>query len=346
MLAQCACFESSGSDFAELGTDRHAALKAHFEGDDSLLDLLDEESQVGIRWAADYIRANTTASHPIEWEQKRAWSRPDFTEAAGTPDVVNGPAIFDFKWRQRDYTVQLADYALERLERGFESVEVHILFGADRRPEKLRFDSTACDKIILPILARLDKPEPTPCDYCGWCSNRLTCKALTGPAQIVANGYAEPGLMDIKDWHPSAMVENPAELAFALTIWRKILKKWGESVEFHAMEAATKNGLKLPGFELKTKRGRQFVPDVEKAYLATGLEPQDFLKACDVRLNTSPKYPDRKGLDAIFKEKFSAASAAAAKRSVASKLGDLVQRRKDTFELRGVKGESEEESES
>lgn len=346
MLAQCAEFESSGSDFAELGTDRHAALKAHFAGDNSLLDLLDEESQAGVLWAAEYIRANTTESHPVEWEQKRAWTRPDFSAAEGTVDVVNGGDIFDFKWRERDYSPQMADYATERLERGFKTVTVHVLFGASRRAEKLHFDLDACERVLIPILIRLENPKPTPCDYCGWCAKRLTCPALTGPAKTVAAGYAEaPTLELIKDWHPSEMLDKPEQLSFALTVWRKILKKWGESVEFHAMEAATKRGLKLPGFELKSKRGRQFVTSVAQAFDVSGLSPAEFLQACDVRLNTSKKYPDRKGLDVIFKDKFSEASLASSKRSVQKKLGDLIQRRKDGLELRSVK-DAEEETET
>jgi hypothetical protein len=345
MLAQCPCFESSGTDFAEMGNDRHSALKLHFHGDDSELDLLDDDSQAAIRWAADYIRANTTESYFIEWETKRSWTRPDFSEAEGTVDVANGPDLFDFKWRYRDYSAQMADYASERLERGFKVVTVHLLFGADRRVEKLRFDAEACEKVLQPILDSLKDPKPRPCDYCGWCAKRLVCPALTGPAATIAAGYAEPGLLDIKDWHPSAMLDKPEELAFALMIARKVLKKWIESVEFHAMEAAIKRGLKLPGFELKPKRGRQFIADVQKAYEVSGLEPHEFLQACDVRLNSSPRYPDKRGLDSIFKVKFGEASAAAAKRSVQKKLDGVILRRADTYELRSVKDGEQEETE-
>lgn len=345
MLAQCSDYESSGGSFAELGTDRHAALKAHYHGDNSLLDMLDDEDQTGVRWAADYIRANTTESHPVVWETKRAWIRPDFSDAEGTPDVVNGLDIFDFKWRSRDYTAQMADYALSLIGDFGTVVTVHLLFGAERRAEKIKFDNAACEKIILPILERAQNPIPTPCDYCGWCAKRLTCKALTGPAKVVAENYAESTMLEvIKSWHPSDMLNDAAQLAYALTVWRRVLKKWGESLEFHAKEAAIKNGLQLPGYELKPKRGRQFVSDVMAAYIASGLDDISFLQACDVRLNTS-KTTGRKGLDVIFKEKFSEASLAAAKRTVQKKLGDCVQRGKETLELKSVKGGDEDSEE-
>ncbi len=344
MLAQCPCFESSGSDFADLGTDRHAALKAHSEGDDSLLDLLDDESQDGIRWAADYLRANTTEGFPVEWETKRAWTRPDFSPAEGTPDVVNGPSIFDFKWRYRDYAAQMADYALERMEQGFTGVTVHLLFGCERRAVKLHFDFEACEKIILPILNRLENAAPKSCDYCGWCAKQFTCPANTVPAQIVAAGYAEADLLQvIKDWHPSEMSNDAQQIAFALTIWRKILKKWGESVEFHATEAATKLGLKLPGYELKERSGRKFVSNTQRAYELSGLPPEKFLAACAVRLNTSKTHADQIGLDKLFAETLGLKTATA-KRKCEEKLAEVIQRGKPTLALVSSKG-GEEESE-
>lgn len=345
MLAQCPAFESSGSNFADLGSDRHAALKAHFEGDDSLLELLDEEDQDGIRWAADYIRANSTDGHPLEWEVRRSWMRPDLSPAEGTPDVTNGPQIFDFKWRSRDYAAQMADYALERIEQGFKQVTIHILFGCEKRAVKLHFDSEACEKIIMPILRGLENPTPKPCDYCGWCARQFTCPAKTGPAKVVAEGYAEPDMVQlIKDWHPSEMMNDPQQIAFALTIWRKILKKWGESVEFHAMEAATKLGLKLPGFELKERQGREFVTNAQRAFELSGLPAEKFLTTCSVRLNTSKTYVDQIGLEKLFAEALGL-KAAPAKREMKKRLAEVIQRGKSTLALVSAKSDGEGETE-
>jgi hypothetical protein len=342
MLAQCSDFESSGSDFADLGTDRHAALRAHYNGDDSLLTLLDEEDQEGVKWAADFIRANSTDSYSMEWETKRAWSRPDFSEAQGTPDLVNGSIIFDFKWRQRDYAAQMADYALSVIEKGFERVTVFLLFGCERRAVKLFFDAAACDAVLIPLLKRAETPTPTPCDYCGWCAKQFTCKAKTGPAKVVAEGYAESDMLQvIKDWHPSEMLGNADQISFALTIWRKVLKKWGESVEFHAMEAATKQGLKLPGFELKERQGRKFVADTQRAYELSGLPPEKFLQACAVRLNTTKTNP-LPGLDKLFAEAFGL-KMAPAKREAEKKLAEVIQRAKSTLSLVGAEDDGGDE---
>jgi len=342
MLAQCPAFESSGGEFAELGTDRHEALRAHYHGDDSLLEMLDEESQQGIRWAADYIRAHSTDGHPLEWETTRKWTRPDFSEAQGTPDVVNGLTIFDFKWRPRDYTAQMADYALSLIQSPDDVVTVHLLFGAIRRPEVIRFNIDACERIVGAILESCQTPDPRPCDYCNWCSKRLVCPAMTRPAAVVGAGYQEPGLLDFTTWRPSELMENAEQLAFALTLWRRVLKKWGESVEYHAMEAATKRGLKLPGYEIKERQGRKFVSNTQQAYELSGLEPEKFLTACAVRLNTSKTHPDQVGLDKLFADALGIKTAAA-KREVEKRLGAVIQRGKPTLALVSVKEDSDEE---
>jgi len=351
MLAQCPSFESGSTEFSELGTDRHAALKAHFAGDDSLLDLLDEEDQTGIRWAAEYIRLKTPLSdHPIEWEIKRSFVATNFEDMEGTPDAVCGQDIFDFKWRPRDYTAQLACYALMEIER-FEKlttldpvIRCHILFGQTRRAEVLHFDRAAAETIIEPILKSCEQPTPRVCDYCGWCAKKLTCVALTDPAKKVAMGYADLTLVDVASWHPSEM-DKPEDIALGLTIWRRVLKKWGESMEFHAQMAAEKKGLKLPGYELRPSKGKRYVADVKQSFALTGLPPDEFIKACDVRLNTSKKYPDKLGLDAVARAYFNEPSLAAAKRNMLKKLESVIAQGKETLRLKAVKGEEEETEE-
>lgn len=348
MLAQCPQFESGSSDFAELGTDRHSALREYYEGKTGEYDMLDEESQAGIRWAAEYIKCHVSESWAVRWETRGNFIAPNFEEMSGTPDLVNGLNVFDFKWRERDYTAQMACYALMVIESledtvsiGELRVRVHQLFGQPRKAVVLDFDRASAEGAIEPILSALGGP-PTPCDYCGWCAKRLMCPALTGPAKYIAEKYADLSMVNVASWHPSEM-ENPEHLALALTIWRRVLKKWGESVEFHASEAATKKGLQLPGYELKERQGRKFVSDTKSAYEASGLAPEKFLQACSVRLNSSKKYPDQVALDALFKEQ--AGSLAAGKRMAEKKLADVIKRGRSTLALVAAKGEEAEESE-
>lgn len=350
MLAQCPCFESSGGEFAEMGHDRHAALKAYFEGDDGLLSLLDDEDQEAIRWAADYIKANTTASYPVEWETRREWARPDFSDAAGTPDVVNGLTIFDFKWRYRDYSAQMADYALSLMTSPEDRVTVHLLFGANRRVEKLHFDADACERILMPILQSLENATPKDCDYCGWCAKQAVCTAYVAQVRQlkrteVANIFENPKVQAWIDGgcHTSELVAD-AELVSLMLTWSRQFKKIHDGIEHFAKEAATKHGLKIPGFELKEKQGRKYVSNAQRAYELSGLPAEKFLTACDVRLNTSKKYPDKTGLDKLFVESLGL-KAAPAKRELEKKLSEVIARGKPSLSLVSEKGEAEEDAE-
>ena len=344
MLAQCPQFDGQGGEFADIGTDRHAALKALLaNGDDSEMLLLDDESQAGIQWAADYIKLHAHSDHPLDLEVRDFFTAPNFEDIYGTPDAVSKNIVFDFKWRERDYTAQMAAYSAMVLKGGFETVEVHILFGHPRHAQKLVFDQAAVDGILNPIFDRLGG-EPRNCDYCHWCAKQLVCPANTKPALAVSEGYAEPGALDFTKWRPSEMMDNAEQLAFALKLWRDVLKKWGASVEFHAMEAATKHGKQLPGFTLKEKAGNQYVTDAQRAFELSGLEPEKFMKSCAVRLNTSAKYPDKLGLDSLYAEKMGIKKTPA-KRDILKRLAEVIGRGKSKLSLVAAKGEGDETEE-
>lgn len=340
ILAQCPCFQSgTAQDFTDLGSDRHAALKAHLDGDDGLLNLLDDEDQAAVRWAADYIKLKAPmADHPLVLETRRYWDGPNFEERSGTPDVICGPHIFDFKWRPRNYAAQMADYALSLLPQ-HNLVWCHLLFGATKKAEVMVWNPDSAEKLVFDILAKAEAEDrkPTACDYCGWCALKVSCPALTGPAKQAALGYTDQdsGALGIANWHPSQMTD-PAQIALGLTIWRTILKKWGESMEFHANEAATKLGLSLPGYELKERQGKKFVTDVKQAFELVGLPAEKFLAACSVRLNTSKTYPDQVGLDKLVAEQ-KGLKVTAAKRDIEATLAPVLMRGKPTISLVSVK---------
>lgn len=331
MLAQCSAFESgTASEYADEGTKRHAALRAHYNGDDTLLDALDDESQEAVKWAAEYIRLHAPSDMPCVWETKRNWVRPDFSNGSGTPDCVCSNHLFDFKWRRRDYSAQLADYSLamfEILPVGY-TVHVHILFGADQWAERYDIDRESAERIVAEVLTKCEAPTPTPCDYCGWCAKKLTCQALVRPALRIAKEYTD-GELNLLNWHPSKM-ESAEEIDTALIVARSVAK-WCESVEFHAKEAATKKGLALPHFKVQERAGRAHITDTLAAYQAIGLPAEAFLATCEPRMNTS-KDKTRLGLVDVY-AKAKELKKAPAEREVKAKLGDLLQRGKPTISL-------------
>jgi hypothetical protein len=342
-LSECACFEPSASDFAEAGTDRHAALRAHFEGNDGALELLPEEDAEGVRWAADYIRVKAPLSdHPIRFEQPLSLILDDFSEINGTLDAVCHLDLFDLKWRERDYRAQLACYVLMRLqELGINAtITVHVLYAAFRRAEVFHLDETSARAIVLPIIDRAlaPHPQPTPCSYCGWCANRLTCSALNERAQAVAAGRED---WKLQTYHASK-ITSPAEMAKALTLARFLLK-WAEAVNFHARQMAIQKGVSIPGYELKSKASRSSCADVLGAFHATGLSAEDFLKCCDVLLNTSKSNPDKRGLADVLKDNRSI-SKAAATRELKRILQPFMRTPKDQLYLKALNDSGDETS--
>lgn len=349
MLAWCARWESSGGNSAtEAGAARHSALGWQLAADapeatraESLAQL-DDPDRDAVVWAADYIRTHAPlADYPIHCERGLTMLDTDFSEIMrGTPDVVCGNHLFDLKWRERDYAAQMAAYALMLMEdSGWDVVHVHVLYGERMRAERFTIDLVGAQLLVDAILANVasEKP-PTPCDYCGWCARRLTCPALTKVAKTVADGYSVED--KVHNWHPS---EKPdaEQLAAMLYIARKVLKPWIESVEFHALEAITKQGLAIPGYELKTRKAREWVSDVAGAFAAAGLPQDDFLRCCDVRLNTSKTYPDKAGIVDTF-AKVRDLKKAAAKRDLMTRLAPVIQTGKPTQYLAET-GEASEE---
>lgn len=342
MLQQCGAYESAGGNAdTAAGVGRHKALRALLYCEPDWKGGLSEDDISAVEWAAETIQTLApTSDHPLRCEYHVNPHDGNFEplfESGGTLDVCCGPYLFDLKTRQRDYLAQMASYALAMIQEwGYTEIRVRLLFTETRYVERYDLNEARCWEILRPILDK--EPVPTPCDYCGWCAKATTCPAVVRPAAVVAKGYSD--LDKVKSWHPSEM-ETGEDIALALWIWRTILKKWGESIEFHALEAAQKKGLTLPGFTLKSKAGKTYIPDVPAAFSLAGLPQAEFLSACQVRMNTSKKYPDQKGIIDVFAE-FNGLKKAPAKRDLLKKLEAVVKQTNDTIYLQATKGEETE----
>lgn len=335
-LAACRAFAPApAGEAAEGGTDRHTALRLHFAGDNSMLDTLDAEDREGVLWAADYIRLHAPMSeHPLQFEVPLTID-VEFETIKGTADVICGPVLFDLKWRKRDYTDQVAAYALGIFQDSqWPTIEVHLLFAATKYAQRFTTTEEYCERRIHNII--IQPAVATPCDYCGWCALSVDCPAMVKRAQTIAAGR--------EDWAPStfhaSQLDDPAEMAKALTLARQI-SKWCESVEYHAKELVLKQGKQLPGYELKPKKGRSYCTDVSQAFGLCGLPQADFLRACDLRLNTSKTQPDKVGLVDLY-AKQSGMKQATAKKEILRKLEPVLKETPPTQSLVAV-GNKEED---
>jgi hypothetical protein len=349
MLERCPCFTSnpSGSQDADDGKERHRRLAEALKSD-SEADLDEDGDGAAIQWARDYLKATAPLSdYPLVIENKLTLLDDDFNEVmSGTPDQVCGNVIFDFKWRPRDYTAQMAAYALMVMQQGgFDRAFVKILFGATKSITEMEFTEESAGKIVGSIVKSANDPnlKPSLNDYCSWCANILTCPAVLAQSKTVAKGYDERE--KVTNWHPSEM-ETGEQIADALWIAKKILKPWCKSIEYHAKEAVIKRGLSLPGFELGTRQAKKYVSSVTEAYKLLGLPQDKFLECCDVRLNTpqkSPNLPDRLGLDKALAA-FRGIKVAAAKRESVRLLASVIKQANPSTVLK-MTGDTEEEEE-
>jgi hypothetical protein len=321
-LKECPQFDSTGttSEHADAGTKRHKALEKLLAHNDPLpLQDLPEDERDGVTWAADYIRLHAPMSdHPLETERKRSFIAPDFSEISGTPDYVCGNHVFDLKWRYRDYSAQMAAYALMVMDSGHESVICHVLFGEPQKAYRFDFTRESAESIIGPILESAGKGDPTPCDYCSWCSKSKTCPALIARANAVVGGRDD---WKLEQYHASC-IEDTLEMGKALKLARQ-LADWCEAIEHHAKDMALKRGIVPAGFSLKSRQGNRFIKSVLEAFPKAGLPQDVFLAACEVKLSTL--------VEAYAG--FHGSKKAPAERELEAKLGETVQRKPSSMAL-------------
>lgn len=352
-LSQSPCFESEASDATEAGTERHDAMRTALEGNDFLLEALEEEDQEGVRWALDYIRCHAkTALHAMQCEKPVQASIGD-DKLTGTPDVTCGPDIFDLKWRsEADYKPQMAGYALLRFLNRAPAAEyppeeqvitVHVLHAAFKRAQTFTFTLDEAKAIVETIFRTAYAAQnQTPSFWCGWCAKpkRATCPALNAMAQTVG--------INREDWqiatYHSSQIEKPEEMAKALRL-ASYLEKWAEAVKYHALQLHLKKGVTIPGYELRTKAGKSSCANVLGAFNTTGLPANDFLACCEIRMGADPKNPAKKALIPTY-AKANGISKAEAKRRLKTKLQDHMRTAKETQYLKAVDAAEDQETEA
>lgn len=279
----CAMFlPQKDSEILEDGKDRHAALCDMFEGQSTLVELLPSDQAEGVRWAADYVRANIPyMDWPARWETGMQLLDDDFRVLmSGTPDLVCGPHIVDLKWRKRDYTAQFVCYLLMRFqEKSFEKITMHALWGAYQQYDRREWTEAECWTELRRVLAQAENPAPVPktCAYCGWCARRLQCPAFNLPAVIVAQNREDWALAT---YHVSE-ITDPADMAKAIRLSRR-LRKWCDAVDYFKQDWAVTKGIKIPGYRVKDEKGDREITDLAQALQLSGLPQEKFLAACGI----------------------------------------------------------------
>lgn len=346
MLAQCAAFTPGPSEYTEAGTNRHRLFSAMIERRlgkitketfDAVTFDFEEEDIAACEWATDYFMLHAQhGEYPVELEKTRTGYLPDFTELEGTPDATCHRDLFDLKSRPRNYREQMAGYVVLMCEGNpaLKVVNVHLLFTVTQKHERYSLTHEEALEIVESVR---NKPKvPTPCDYCNWCANQVHCPAIINQVKTVAAGYDDQKqIIDIDNWHPSQMTDA-REIATGLSIAKRLVG-WCESMKYHALNAAIKQGLSIPGYELRPRKGKTFCTDATAAFgiaHQSGMTQDDFMAACTLALNDSKttgmtglvtRYATLKGL-----------KKAPAKKELLTKLAPVLKTTPDTQSLKAV----------
>ena len=322
MLDQCPKFVGTSSEYTDDGKKRHNALAEHYRGNKDAFAGMDDETKDSLQWAIDYIDLKAPLlDYKIHIERPLEAVLHNGLKIQGTPDLVCGPRILDLKWRPRDYTAQMAAYAYmvlnlppEEGKHPFYEVRTDLLFAGTETVRTQTWDMESAWEVIRDIITNVESAwaAPTPCEYCGWCANKLKCTAL---AQQVNIALASNPEWNLPQWHSSEM-KTAKELGMALKIART-LSDWCESVEFHCKDKALKEGIIAEGFQIQSRQGNRFITDIKGAFERANLPQDEFLKACSVK---------PKPLAEIYAE-FHGMKKAPAERDIEERLGALIQRK-------------------
>jgi CRISPR/Cas system-associated exonuclease Cas4 (RecB family) len=320
-LAQCSCFKSGGSDStdASLGRKMHEYCACLAKKDPYMADDLDtadrQDCEFIVKAAMDLIETNCPGS-PIEIEKQVTLFDDDLNVVTfGTADVtthskdlavvLDYKSALDFDVNGHNYREQLAVYALcvmreQNLPRAL-CIEVYI------KPQKLYpyfITREEADAIVEFVIRRQADPDrkPSPCNYCKWCGNMLTCSAINSRMALVAESFAALPAIPAKLLAPET-ISDPTEMArcliFATVTMNHYIKRLvqvADAIEAAAM-AMSDAGTAIPDFKRVEKEGNKKIRDPQKAFDAVGLPAEDFFKAVSVSLpKLAEAYGEKNGL--------------------------------------------------
>ena len=177
---------------------------------------------------------------------------------------------------------------------------IHFYFIACRRDEILYHTFTRDDldemvKALSGIIKRAKKvhacfekadisqfiPQTKVCNYC---RNAGKCPSLAKLAVETAKKYVpdEKSFLSLPDEIHGSDCVDPAKLAEMLRVV-PIVKKWAAGVEFAARRMAIEDGIEVPGYEVRERKGRRSITAALAAYGAIKDEVpvEDFLEGIE-----------------------------------------------------------------
>ena len=312
MSAHCPGYEgeSGTNPAAEMGTRIHEALET---GDWSNLNDYESSLAQGCRNAEEAIFDNHGYSENFgeldDYKEIRLTMKLTGEETFGTCDrlTVNGTEAVQIDYKTGQMAVdepqdnwQAKAYALGAFQRFPQLDTIHFYFIACRRDEILfhTFERKDMDEVVHAIsnvikrakkvracFSDADPNELIPqLKICNYCKNAGRCPSLAKLSLETAKKYA-PSAKDFldmpEDIHGSDCTD-PKVIADMLKAV-PIVRKWAAGVEYAAKKMAMEDGVEIPGFEIKERRGRRSITSALAAFGAVKdmVDVEDFLEGIE-----------------------------------------------------------------
>lgn len=261
-LAECALFTGApgASPAAERGTLLDKALRELLVDDPTTFDLLNAEDKAAVEWGAAELRALSGGYHVETREEHLGMEVPGLSKP-GTADAVCVRAkwVADIKTGQvRNYRQQLAAYSLACMEEHFaDSWTAHVIYIDQRLRRTYDFTRDQAEATVSNLIAEASSrtAEPTPNEYCGWCANFNSCRALvrqSSEALALVNG--ETTLEEIR-WDIAA---DPLSLSVFAANWKAAEKHLADPL-LGLLKTRLSDGEDIPGWKVSSMAGRDYV---------------------------------------------------------------------------------------
>ncbi len=310
MSAHCPGYEgeSGTNPAAEMGTRIHEALET---GDWSKLNDYESSLAQGCRNAEDAIfdHHGYELSGLDDYKEIRLTMQLRGEETFGTCDrlTVNGAEAVQIDYKTGQMAVdepqdnwQAKAYVLGAFQRFPQLETIHFYFIACRRDEILfhtfkREDMEEIVHAISEVIKRAKKVRACFSDtdpselipqlkICNYCKNAGRCPSLAKLSIDTAKKYAPDmgNVLSLPAEVRGSTCEDPEVLAEMLKVV-PIVKKWAAGVEYAARRMAIDDGIEIPGYEVRERKGRRSITSALAAFsvIKDEVDVENFLEGID-----------------------------------------------------------------
>lgn len=298
-LLQCALYRSGeeSTDDNEKGTLMHDYAQDIVAGkvpNPTGLEMIDRED---CAWASEEVKYLFSENAPEsdctieEYLEVRDGSdkiiTAGFADFNGFNIVADLKGGLDFRPDLHYHEPQLRMYALAKMQKNnIDRVLCAEIYMKSRKVRKYWATRTECEVTIAAALKRRNNPEAYPVinDYCHYCARLQWCPAVNKiflrTAELLAAAMGNLDMIAVPE-----KIECGIVMSQMLTIWKKVVKPFGESIEKAALDLVDRTKSDIPYYIKEKTHGRATVRDVLKAFDRVPVSPEEFASA--MTLSTS-----------------------------------------------------------